>query len=102
MSSKQLFIKYLGKHIPVNMADICYCEASGCNSIIHLTNHEVIAITKTLKYLESVLDKEIFIRIRRNTLINRYQVKEILDYKQPVVVLKNGKEIVVSFRKKKN
>lgn len=102
MYLEQIYIRYNGKHTPVNADDIYYCEASGCNTIFHLINDEPLRFPKTLKHVESLLDPGVFIRIHRAYLVNKHHIKEILDYKTPVVVLKNGKELVSSHRKKSN
>jgi two-component system, LytTR family, response regulator len=97
---KQLYVRHKGRHLPVNVEDIYYCEARGRTSLIYLVGGDVLCVTKTLKQLQAKLDKDVFLRVHRNTLINRYQIKEILDYKQPVIILNNGAEVIVSFRKK--
>jgi two-component system LytT family response regulator len=97
---KQFYVRHKGRHLPVKLEDIYYCEARGRNTLIYLADGEALCVAKTLKHLESKLDREMFIRVHRNALINRFHIREILDYKQPVIVLTNGTEVLVSFRKK--
>jgi DNA-binding LytR/AlgR family response regulator len=53
----------------VGWKDIVHCEAVNNYCRIHLMNGKIIFIAKTLKNIEALLPKDVFIRIHRSHLI---------------------------------
>ncbi|MCM1178624.1 MAG: LytTR family transcriptional regulator [Clostridium sp.] len=81
------------KHIETfDMDEIIYIEADLKNIRIETLEGE-----KTIKFpiskVEQLLDEDIFIKTHRSYIVNRYQIKSLLEKE---VVLKNGKRIPIS------
>lgn len=85
----------------VNVNDILFCKADDNYTEIYFENTKKL-ISKTLKYVEGVLEEYPFARIHKSYLVN---VNAIVKYKKGKggsVILSNGKEIMVSASKKGN
>ena len=81
------------KHIETfDMDEIIYIEAELKNIHIGTIKDEKI-IKFPISEVEKLLDKEIFIKTHRSYIVNRSQIKSLLENE---VVLKNGKKIPVS------
>ncbi len=84
----------------LDVADIIYCKADDNYTEIYLENQKLVA-SKTLKYFEEALTDSPFARIHKSYLVN---VNTIVKYKKGKggsVVLRTGKELVVSSSRKK-
>ena len=80
--------------IPIN--DIYYFQSDGSYTKVFSKKIDLIA-SKNLKYFQSILPKNQFIRTHQSFLINKLQVEHV---KQQVIILKNNVEIPISTRKK--
>lgn len=81
-------------------SDILFCKADDNYTEIFLNNNKKKLVSKTLKYFEEALSNSNFARIHKSYLVN---VNEVVKYKKGKggsVVLKNGKEIMVSASRK--
>jgi len=81
-------------------ADILYCKADDNYTEIYLNTEKKKLVSKTLKYFETALTSSSFARVHKSYLIN---VNEVVKYKKGKggsVVLRNGKEIMVSASRK--
>jgi len=81
-------------------AHILYCKADDNYTEIFMNSNKKKLVSKTLKYIEEVLNDTHFARVHKSYLVN---VNEIVKYKKGKggsVVLSNGKEIMVSASKK--
>lgn len=68
---KQIVIPELGNRRVLELNNIVAIEADGAYSKVHLTDDQVITVSKTLKYFESVLPEDsCFFRSHRAWLIN--------------------------------
>ncbi len=85
----------------LNIADILYCQADDNYTEIHLANGTRKVVSKTLKYFERALGDQGFARIHKSYLVNVDQVVRYHKGKGGSVVVRNGKELLVSAAKKK-
>lgn len=84
----------------LNISEILYCKADDNYTEIFLENKKIL-VSKTLKYFEQALSDHYFARIHKTYLVN---VNEIVKYRKGKggsVVLKNGKELMVSASRKR-
>jgi len=84
----------------LDTADILYCKADDNYTEIYLNNNKKKLVSKTLKYFEEALTDSGFARIHKSYLVN---VNEVIKYKKGKggsVVLRNGKEVMVSASRK--
>ncbi len=81
--------------IPVN--DIIYLEAEGDYVMIY-TNIDCYLKEKTMKYFETHLDKNQFIRIHRSFIVNINEIASLEHYDKEnyIAILKNNKKLKVS------
>ena len=85
----------------LNASDILYCKADDNYTEIYLDNKKIL-VSKTLKYFEQALKDLNFARIHKSFLVN---VNEIVKYRKGKggsVVLRNGKELMVSASRKRD
>lgn len=82
-----------GKHIETfDMDEILYIEAE--LKTVHVRTLEGEKIIKfPISEVEKLLDEEIFIKTHRSYIVNRHQIKTLMDNE---AVLKNGKRIPIS------
>lgn len=92
--------KYSG--LQLNIDEIMYIQADSNYSVVYLTNSKEM-VTKTLKEIELIFEgmQLTFLRVHKSYLIQTNYVERIIDLKSTVsILMKNGKEIEVSKRKK--
>jgi len=84
----------------MNLTDITYFEADGSYTKVFKKNGEVFMVTKNLKEYEGLLMKKNFFRIHNSYLINLDEIERYVKGEGGYVVMKNGKNLDVSKRKK--
>jgi two-component system, LytTR family, response regulator len=84
----------------INMEDIVYLEASNNYSHIYLSQNQKLLVSRTLKDFEDILPSETFLRIHHSTIINKYYVEKYIRGEGGQVVMRHGKVLDVSKRKK--
>ena len=84
----------------VDAADILYCKADDNYSEIHFENKKIL-VSKTLKHFEEVLTDFSFYRIHKSYLVNLNAIVKYKKGKGGSVLLKNGKELLVSAARKR-
>lgn len=62
----------------ISYDEIIACESSNNYCFIHLTDGKKKTVSKTLKYVESQLDKKQFLRIHQSYLINLNHIQKLL------------------------
>lgn len=82
----------------VSLKDIVYCESDSSYTKFFLQNNQSIVASKTLKFYEEILPKEFFLRCHQSFLVNKFYIDKYL--KTGYILLKNGKHISVSVRRK--
>jgi two-component system LytT family response regulator len=77
--------------------EIIYLEAEGDYVMIHIKDGNYLK-EKTMKYFESHLDPEKFIRIHRSFIVNAEAIEriELYDKESYAVLLKNGASLKAS------
>lgn len=90
----------LDKIIIVNLDDIIRCESDSNNTMFHLQDGRKIFVTKTLKYFADMLKPYDFLRVHQSHLVNVQCVSAFIKTDGGYLMLKNGKSIPVSVRKK--
>jgi two-component system, LytTR family, response regulator len=83
----------------VQISNILYCEGMDNYNKIYTVSGKEIVVTKTLKQMEELLPKEVFERIHKTYLVNLNCIAEYRRDNSYRVILTNGKELSVSFRK---
>jgi two-component system LytT family response regulator len=84
----------------LNISDILYCKADDNYTEIHLNTNKRKVVSKTLKYFEQALQDCNFARIHKSYLVNVSEIVKYIKGKGGSVILRNGKEVVVSASKK--
>ena len=84
----------------IETADIMYCKADDNYTEIYLNTNKKKLVSKTLKYIEESLKDANFARVHKSYLVNVNEVVKYVKGKGGIVVLSNGKEIMVSASKK--
>ena len=81
------------------ISNIIYCSGlENYSKIITLQGRE-ITVSKTLKYLESILPESTFFRIHKSTLVNMNYISSYSRDNNYSVTMSNGKRLDVSVRK---
>ena len=96
---KELFIPTHHGFVMENRDNILYFEGAINYSRIHLHVGKDYLIAKTLKDLEEIVGSN-FYRIHKSYLVNVSQIKEYSKEGGSFVVLRNGKKLAVSHRRK--
>lgn len=84
----------------VDMSDIIYLEAESNYTYIYIQPSTRIIVSKTLKDFEELLPSMHFIRIHHSYIINKNHVNKYLRGDGGQVVMRNGKALDVSRRRK--
>lgn len=95
-ANKTLAITVNGMDIYLYQKDIYYIEVYGNTCIVRTTNRE-FSVRETLERMQEKLSDQ-FIRVGRSYLINAKYVTELAD---DIAVMKNGKQIKIPRRNKK-
>ena len=90
----------LDKIIIVNLDDIIRCESDSNNTMFHLQDGRKIFVTKTLKYFADMLKAYGFLRVHQSHLVNLQCISAFIKTDGGYLMLKNGKSVPVSVRKK--
>ncbi len=84
----------------VEMNEIIFIESEGRYSRFHLNNNTRILVSRNLGEYEEDLEKKGFARIHHSYIVNLSFVEKYIRGRGGYVVLKNGKSLEVSTRKK--
>jgi two-component system LytT family response regulator len=85
----------------VDTASIMYCESEGRYTRFYLAEeNKEILVSKNLGEYEAQLPSGMFIRIHHQSIVNIHYIHKYIKGRGGYVVLKNGKNIPVSSRKK--
>lgn len=84
----------------IKMNTILYCKADSNYCQIVCAGDKKITLSKTLKYVEELLPKSIFIRIHKSYLVNLNYVSRFNKTNELNLELVNGERLPVSVRKK--
>ncbi len=84
----------------VNANDILYCQSDNSYTTFHLSTGQEIIVSKSIKEYEDLLAEYHFIRPHQSYLVSLEQVTKVDKTDGGFMVLKNGKEIPISTRRK--
>ena len=84
----------------VRMSEVLYCEAQDNFTCFYFMDGKKSLICRNLKFYETALSNFGFCRVHRSHIVNLEYVKRYIKGKGGMVVLENGKEIMVSNNKK--
>jgi two-component system LytT family response regulator len=98
VDTKKITIPLENKLMFIDAEDINYCKSNGNYCEIH-TDDQTYLISKTLKFIESLLPASKFFRIHQSYLINLKKVK-FFDRSSNYVTLTDSKEFPVSRSKR--
>ncbi len=81
----------------IDLKDICYLEADDDYVLIHTANDKFMK-NGTLKYYESTLPQDLFIRVHRSAIVNITEIDRLDHYGKEsyMLIMKNGAQIKVS------
>jgi len=99
IQNKNIILKTAGEIHVIAVKDILYCRSDNSYTTFYLQNNEEIIVSKSIKEYEEMLSSFHFFRTHTSYLVNLAHVKK-MDKAGGSLILKNGKEIPVSFRKK--
>lgn len=83
----------------VTLSDIVYCESDGGYTTFYLSDERKVLTSKTIKEYEYTLHEPSFLRPHQSFLVNSNYIDRYRK-EDSFLVLKNGKEIPVSVRRK--
>lgn len=84
----------------VEVSEIVRCQADINYTTIHLTNHQKMTVSKTLKTFEELLSDCNFFRVHNSHLINLTFIKKYTKGKGGYVTMSDNTDIEVSTRRK--
>ncbi len=100
--TKRIALNSADKVHMINVKDIVRCESQGAYTVFFISSGEQIVATKNLKEYEHLLEEFSFVRIHHGHLINFAFLKEFIKKDGGYVIMTNGEQVPVSFRKKNN
>lgn len=85
----------------IDINDIQWMMASDSYSILHMIDKKQIVSSHNLgKYEDLLCDHHPFVRIHHSSMVNLNHISKIIKGKHMTVIMKDGKELEVSVRKK--
>lgn len=98
---RYIFINTTEKVHKLDIKDLKYLEAKNNYTNFYSSNYKKVTSSKTLRYHQKRLNKDMFFRIHHSHLVNILKVK---DYKkrQRKLVLENGTTLLVAVRREKD
>lgn len=97
---QKIVLKTFDNVFVIDIEDIIRCESENNYTIFYISNGSTIKVSKTLKEYEETLLPYSFIRCHQTHLVNPKQVSKYIKHPNPILVMTNGDNIPVSFRKK--
>ncbi len=93
---KKVPLSLNNKVLLVEPADILYCKSDGSYTTVFMKNGDDHLVSKSIKHIEELLPKEVFVRIHKSYIINLNEVQEVIRQGSGEVVLSNKKIIPIS------
>lgn len=90
----------MDEYVLTSENNILYCNANGNYTKIFLVDGTMHVLSKKLKSVEAVLNKEFFVRVHHSYLVNLLHAKKYLKKYGGQLLLNNGDIIDVSRSKK--
>ena len=102
LQNKKLVLRTIEDIHIVNINDIVRCESDNSYTTFHIRDGETIIISKSIKEYSEILSEFGFIRPHQSHLINMNFIKRLDKSDGGFLIMKDGKEIPVSTRRKQN
>lgn len=83
----------------LQLREIMYCQADGSYTTFFFHDGRQMLVSKLLKHYDELLPERFFLRPHQSYLVNINCIDKVL--KDGTIILKNGKEVPVSSRRKK-
>jgi two-component system LytT family response regulator len=84
----------------VNISEIEYCQSDNTYTTFYLSGGEKILVSKPMKEFTGILEEYDFFRPHQSYLINLHAIRRIDKADGGFVILKSGKELPISSRRK--
>ncbi|MFZ1514632.1 MAG: LytTR family DNA-binding domain-containing protein [Saprospiraceae bacterium] len=84
----------------ISLNDIVFVEADSAYSIFHMVSQKKIVISRTLSYVEELLDDPGFFRVHKSYIINLAYVENYIRGDGGEIIMSNGVSIALSRNKK--
>lgn len=97
---KKIVLKTLGEIHIVEISDVIYCQSDNSYTTFYLVNGEEIIVSRSMKEFEDLLTEYHFYRPHTSYLVNLNFIKKLDKSDGGFLIMKNGREIPVSVRKK--
>jgi two-component system LytT family response regulator len=97
---KKIILSTLEGYYPVGFEDIIYCKADDSYTHFYLSGNKRYVVSKHLKEFDDMLTSYHFYRIHKSYLVNLNHIERISKADGFSVVMSNGDDLPVSFRKK--
>jgi len=98
--SKKIVLKTSDSIYLVDISDIIYCVSDNSYTTFYIKDKKDILVSKGIKEYEKLLESYNFFRPHQSYLVNLHFIHKIDKTDGGSIVLKNSKEIPVSFRRK--
>jgi two-component system, LytTR family, response regulator len=97
-STDRIVIRESGRVLFVDVQDIEWLEASGNYVALHVTSGKTHLVHDTMTNLEAKLDRIVFVRIHRSTMVNVKCIRELQPHfnGEYVVILKDNSRLKLS------
>ena len=97
---KKIILKEIDTHHIVEVDQVLWCSAEGSYTRVVMQNNKSVIVSKHLKEFETLLLPYHFFRIHRSHLVNINKIKKFEKGDSGMVILEDGHQLPVSFRKK--
>jgi len=95
---RHIALPALGQVRIIALADVRYCQGDGPYTHFFLTNGKKETVSKPLKFYETLLPDQQFLRTHQSYIINTAFVKSVLNHS--TILLDEAEEIPISHRRK--
>ena len=102
LSTDKIVLKTHESIYIVNINDIVRCESGGSYTYFYLHNKKKITVSKLLKEYDDILQNQGFLRIHQSHLININFIDRFDKKNGGMLLMQDGSEVPVSFRKKES
>lgn len=86
--------------VVIDLEEICHLQSEGSYTTVFYGNCEKVVVSKLLKEFERLLPQPPFFRTHQSHIVNIHCIRKILKEDGGMVLLKSGKKIPISRRKK--
>lgn len=97
---EKIVLKTLESVYLIDVKDIIRCESGGSYTFFYLNNGKKITVSKLLKEYDELLQDQGFIRVHQSHLININYIDRFDKKEGGLLIMKDGANVPVSYRKK--